>query len=534
MFHFPYPDSLPTQQTYNALCSSGCNPGEDGVTSRFILFDNVSYRYESMPEALLHGLSASFPAGWTGVVGANGAGKTTVLKLACGLLKPRAGCIQLPGSAFYCAQRTDDVPELLVSLIEALDGLACEVKGRLSVQSDWGRRWDSLSHGERKRAQIAVALWQRPAVLALDEPTNHIDADARAMLTSALQGYRGIGLLVSHDRDLLDLMCHRCLFLRPPEAVLRQGNYSSGRRESIREEEHARNLKELAKQQVARLKTEVDRRASEARNADRKRSKRDLDLRDHDGRRRINFARWSGADAHAGKLVRQMQPRLDKARRVAEGISVRKQYELGIWIEGECCRRDTLFRLGAGTLLLGGDYELHHPDLTMRPADRIALTGANGTGKSTLVRHILNIIDLPPERLTYLPQEIDVQSSCKVLAEVRRQPSETLGKIMTVISRLGSRPAAVLGSVEPSPGELRKLLLAIGIASQPYLIIMDEPTNHLDLPSIECLEEALAECPCGLLLVSHDRQLLQRLTQIRWHITRPATGEHNRMLLNIL
>jgi macrolide transport system ATP-binding/permease protein len=297
-----------------------------------------------MPEALLHGLSVSFPAGWTGVVGVNGAGKTTVLKLACGLLKPIAGFIQLPGSAFYCAQRTDDVPELLVSLIEALDGPACELKGRLSVQSDWGRRWDSLSHGERKRAQIAVALWQRPSVLALDEPTNHIDADARAMLTLALQDYRGIGLLVSHDRDLLDSLCHRCLFLSPPDAVLRQGNYSSGRRESIREEEHARNLKELAKQQVERLKTEVDRRASKARNADRKRSKRDLDLRDHDGRRRIDFARWSGVDAHAGKLARQMQSRLDRARRVAEGISVRKQYELGIWIEGDCCRRDTLFR----------------------------------------------------------------------------------------------------------------------------------------------------------------------------------------------
>ncbi len=325
------------------------------MTSRFILFDNVSYRYESMPEVLLHGLSASFPEGWTGVVGANGAGKTTVLKLACGLLKPGTGRIQLPEGAFYCAQRTDDVPELFVLLIEASDGLACGIKGRLSIQSDWGRRWDSLSHGERKRAQIAVALWQQPAVLALDEPTNHIDADARAMRTSALQDYPGIGLLVSHDRDLLDSLCSRCLFLSRPEAVLRQGNYSSGRRESIREEEHARNLKELAKQEVARLKTEVDRRASKARNADRKRSKRDLDLRDHDGRSRIDFARLSGVDAHAGKLARQMRSRLDRARRAAEGIHVRKQYELGIWIEGECCRRDMLFRLGAGMLLLGGD-----------------------------------------------------------------------------------------------------------------------------------------------------------------------------------
>ncbi len=170
----------------------------------------------------------------------------------------------------------------------------------------------------------------------------------------------------------------------------------------------------------------------------------------------------------------------------------------------------------------------------MRPAERIALTGANGTGKSTLVRHILNVIDLPPERLTYLPQEIEVKDSLKVLADVRRQPPETLGRIMTVVSRLGSRPAALLGTVEPSPGELRKLLLAISIALQPYLVIMDEPTNHLDLPSIECLEEALVDYPGGLLLVSHDKQFLQRLTQIRWHISRMSTGKHNQMVLEIL
>jgi ATPase subunit of ABC transporter with duplicated ATPase domains len=95
---------------------------------------------------------------------------------------------------------------------------------------------------------------------------------------------------------------------------------------------------------------------------------------------------------------------------------------------------------------------------------------------------------------------------------------------MTVVSRLGSRPAGLLDSSEPSPGELRKLLLGIGIARHPYLIIMDEPTNHLDLPSIECLEEALAECPCGLLLVSHDRQFLQGLTRIRWNITPLPAG----------
>ncbi len=75
------------------------------------------------------------------------------------------------------------------------------------------------------------------------------------------------------------------------------------------------------------------------------------------------------------------------------------------------------------------------------------------------------------------------------------------------------------GALEPSPGELRKLLLALGLANEPWLIVMDEPTNHLDLPSIECLEDALAECPCGQLLVSHDERFLGRLTNRTWRIT---------------
>lgn len=89
---------------------------------------------------------------------------------------------------------------------------------------------------------------------------------------------------------------------------------------------------------------------------------------------------------------------------------------------------------------------------------------------------------------------------------------------MRTVSRLGSRPERLLSSRNPSPGEIRKLMLALGMSLAPHIVVMDEPTNHLDLPSIECLEEALLECPCGLLLVSHDERFLDRLTDIQWRI----------------
>ena len=90
---------------------------------------------------------------------------------------------------------------------------------------------------------------------------------------------------------------------------------------------------------------------------------------------------------------------------------------------------------------------------------------------------------------------------------------------MTVISCLGSRPQRLLESTEPSPGELRKMQLALGMPQIPNLIVMDEPTNHLDLPSIECMEQALSQVRCALLLVSHDRRFLEQVTKTTWQLT---------------
>jgi ATPase subunit of ABC transporter with duplicated ATPase domains len=154
----------------------------------------------------------------------------------------------------------------------------------------------------------------------------------------------------------------------------------------------------------------------------------------------------------------------------------------------------------------------------MRPDDRIALTGPNGAGKSTLVTYILGHLRIMPEHLTYVPQEIGLEQSIGILNDARRLSREQLGTLMMIVSRLGSRPERLLESDEPSPGEIRKIMLGLGILREPHLIILDEPTNHMDLPSIECLEKALADCPCGLLLVSHDQRFLNALTRRRWHI----------------
>jgi ATPase subunit of ABC transporter with duplicated ATPase domains len=123
-----------------------------------------------------------------------------------------------------------------------------------------------------------------------------------------------------------------------------------------------------------------------------------------------------------------------------------------------------------------------------------------------------------------VPQEISAEASRALLETVKRLPNDELGRVMITISRLGSRPARLLESALPSPGEVRKLLLALGIVRGPHLIVMDEPTNHMDLPGIQCLEEALAECPCAMLLVSHDEVFLEKIVETNWRLEREPGG----------
>jgi macrolide transport system ATP-binding/permease protein len=494
--------------------------GNNRMSQPFLKFQQVNFAYETAITPLFQDVSVHIPTGWAGIVGANGAGKTTFLKLATGLLNPDAGAVIAPKQTVYCPQRTDDLPEQFAALLDDASKMAMLLKGQLGVQAEWLERWPTLSHGERKRAQIAVALWLAPEVLAIDEPTNHVDAEARDILIRALRTFEGVGLLVSHDRELLDSLCNQCVFIEPPRVTVRPGGYSKGI--AVATEEHQAILKQYAlkKQAYKRLKGEAARRRDLGNQFQSRRSKRGIAKHDHDAKAKINAGRVSGKDAIGGKLLRQLDGRLIHAEVELEKIQVKKEYTLGIWLPGSVSKRNLLLDAAPQTLPLGGRKQLDTPQLVVRPTDRIALTGPNGTGKSTLLRWLLPQLKAPAEQVTYVPQEIDVQQCHVILEQVQTLPHEELGHLMTIVSRLGSRPHRLLESDEPSPGETRKLLLALGMTRRPHIIIMDEPTNHMDLPSIECLEEALAECPCSLLLVSHDRRFLEQLTQMEWRIGR--------------
>jgi ATPase subunit of ABC transporter with duplicated ATPase domains len=220
--------------------------------------------------------------------------------------------------------------------------------------------------------------------------------------------------------------------------------------------------------------------------------------------------------------VRELSSRRGRAEEEAGRITLRKDYDISLWFRSETARRDTLFTLPGGEIPLGGGRLLEFPALFAAPRDRIALCGPNGSGKSTLVRAIAARLALPPDRLVIMPQELDAEESRRIALDLHSLPGDRLGRVLTVVNLLGSDPRRILESSCLSPGETRKVLLAIGIAKVPHLIVMDEPTNHLDLPSIECLGAALVECACGLFLVSHDERFLGPLATRRWDINSGA------------
>jgi ATPase subunit of ABC transporter with duplicated ATPase domains len=478
---------------------------------------------------VLRDVSFHLREGWHGLVGANGAGKTTLLRVLTRELSPDDGEVAyVPRAAHVvlCEQRVEAASSAVEELAASRTAEASEVRGRLRLDPSTLERWESLSPGERKRWQIGAALASDADVLLLDEPTNHLDAPARALLVGALRRFRGVGIVVSHDRELLDELPEQTLRLHDGIVTVHAGGVS---RASADWSEKRRAL--LEEHAAARAHADaIAHRLADARRqhaaADRSRNARSRmrSVHDHDATSMLAKGRTIRGEARRGRMVTVLRESLDRAERTVPRVE--KDVTLGSSVFATFSRAPgrILFHIDQDVRAgeeRDGPIVLRGVRLTISRDDRVRVEGDNGAGKTSLLRALLASRATgradDGHRILVLPQEVSDERVARDMVALRNLPSETRGRILAVFAALGSDPERLVHrGNDPisglSPGEARKLALAIGLGGHAWALVLDEPTNHLDLPTVERLERALEAYPGALVLVSHDDRFARGLT----------------------
>ncbi|MCR2817080.1 ABC-F family ATP-binding cassette domain-containing protein [Microbacterium jiangjiandongii] len=518
------------------------------------------------------------PGDVVGVVGANGAGKSTLLRLLAGIDEPQSGSVALsPADAFVgwlpqeheriagetvaqyiarrtgCAEATRDMDAAAAALGDptlaadpavdpadaysaALDRWlasgAADLDERLPVVlADLGldlggapseALMTSLSGGQAARVGLAALLLSRFDIVLLDEPTNDLDLDGLERLEAFVRGLRGGVVLVSHDREFLARCVTKVLELDIAQGSNRVfgGGYDAylEERATLRRQQREK-YDEFADKKadlVGRARVQREWSSQGVRNAMRKSPDND----------KIRRKAASESSEKQAQKVRQMESRIARLDEVDEP---RKEWQLQFTI-GSAPRSSSVVSTLSDVVARQGTFTLGPVSLQVNAGERIGITGPNGAGKSTLLRLLLGRQD-PDEGSASLGAsvevgEIDQARSLFVGAAPLAETFEALvpqlasGEVRTLLAKFGLKADHVSRPVdELSPGERTRAGLALLQARGVNLLVLDEPTNHLDLAAIEQLEQALETYEGTLLLVTHDRRMLDTVqTDRRWRV----------------
>jgi ATPase subunit of ABC transporter with duplicated ATPase domains len=486
----------------------------------FVRLERVSFAHRDSV-SILDEVDLHLAEGWSGLVGENGAGKTTLLRLIAGELAPDSGRVRIePAGArvVLCPQVLEAAGPDVEDLAERGDGDARRLKALLHLDAESLSRWSTLSPGQRKRWQVGAALAREPDVLLLDEPTNHIDAEARAQMVGALRRFRGIGALVSHDRSLLEALAGRTVRLHRGRVEVLALPYSEARAAWEAQTRQAWERRSDAQEEARRAARKLADARREREAAERSMSGRHRDHRDREARSMGAKTLRGWAEARLGRDVRHQRASAERAKEEVPEVPEAAELGRAIFLGFARAPRPALLALEAPQLCAGPAVLLRDVKVQLRQSDRVRLEGANGAGKSTLLAALCASSTLPPERLLFLPQEVAPEDAAALLNEVRNLDREVRGQVLSLAAALGADPSRLLASEAPSPGEVRKLTLALGLGRHAWAVVLDEPTNHLDLPTIERLEAALATYPGAILLVTHDDAFAGRCTSAVWRI----------------
>jgi len=505
------------------------------------------------------------PGDVVGLVGVNGAGKSTLLRTLAGEVAAEAGSVVVsPATATlgYLPQeherrtgetvlaalgRRTGVTAAHTAMDAATDELTAGLGGADERYGDALEHWlalggadleeraaevvgevapgvlldalmTGLSGGQAARVGLAALLLSRYDVLLLDEPTNDLDLDGLDQLERFVTGARGGIVVVSHDREFLARTVTRVVELDLAQQLIRvhDGGYDAYLVERDVARRHAREDYD----EYAETKAGLEARARMQRNWMAK-GVRDSIKKSKDGDKHIKAKNRASSEKQAAK-AKQTDRRIERLEVVEEP---RKEWELRLEI-ATAPRAGAVVATLRGAVVRRGGFTLGPVDLQVDWGDRLAITGANGSGKSTLLAALLGRVPLDEGTASLGPAvlvgEIDQargsffgpeQLIDAFSAEVPDWPTS---EVRTLLAKFGLTADHVLRPAETlSPGERTRAALALLQARGINVLVLDEPTNHLDLPAIEQLEEALAAYTGTLLLVTHDRRMLESVQTTR-------------------
>lgn len=502
---------------------------------------------------VFEGLDVAFGPGRTGLVGVNGSGKSTLLKLIAGELAPADGTVRVAGEVGHLPQNVTLDTALKVdaalgiaaqrAALHAIEAGDVSEEHFEAVGDDWDveeralatlgelglghvdldRTIGEVSGGESVLLRLADLLLRRPDVLLLDEPTNNLDLYARRRLYAAVAAWPGVLVVVSHDRELLDLV-DQIADLRSGEVSWYGGNFSAYEEALATEQDAAERMVRVAEADLRKQKRELaDAQVKLAR-------RRRYGQKMYEQKREpkiVMGARKRAAQESAGKHRIMHEEKLAEAKERLDDAAeaVRDDDEIRVDLPHTAVPpgREVLtlmdLRLAYGARVEGG-FDLRGPE-------RVALVGRNGAGKTTLLRTIAG--ELAPEAgeahtrvpLRFLPQRLDVLDGELTVAEnvARFAPGATNNRVRARLARFlfrGARAdqkAATLSGGERFRATLAALMLA---EPAPQLLMLDEPTNNLDMASVRQLTTALESYEGALIVASHDLPFLESIGITRW------------------